>query len=133
MKKNFVPINLGLINEGELLSDYNQKIQDAVKFLIAYRKEFGDLSSLEKEVEINLKVKIRIDNPKEHQYSIKGEIITKLPNPPAQVSLAMEEGDNKGNSNLMVPFSGSTEDIPEQGKLFKQNGEVIDHGREGES
>ncbi len=120
----FVPISLDLINEGELLNEYNDKIQQAVQTLLEYRKKYGDLNTTGKEIAINLKLKIKMENPEECQYSIKGEIEIKNPNPPARMSLAMEEEHN-GKANLLVANSGSHESDPKQMKLFKNTGENI--------
>ena len=115
----FVPLSLELINEGDLLRDFNQKIIDGSEELLAYRERHGDISSEGKEITISLKVKIKLDNPQEDFYSIKGEIEMKVPNPPAKVSLGLQR-ESGGVQKLMVQDSGSTKDDPKQMKLFSE-------------
>jgi len=118
-------LELGLIEEGELLKAVNDDLKAAHQAIAAYMEEHGDRAEGAK-AEMNLKITFKVENVDTGMVSIKGTTKVVSPTRPASVSMAMSEEDDEGFMGLFVKKSGSEAASPRQGSLCTQAGEAVD-------
>jgi hypothetical protein len=117
MATKFVPITLGLIEEGEFIEQLELEFKHLQQQLIAYRRQFGEKAKKAKAV-LTAKVEMQIIDPDDETYCVKTNIATTAPKRPSMVSLTIEGIDQTDGDVLFVRAEGSDADDPRQGKLF---------------
>ncbi len=120
----FVPLELGLIDEGRFLQEANfnlAKLQEAIRL---FRAEFGDKAKGAKGkliMEVTLACQEDVN-----AFSIKGQSRMTLPVAPPSITIAIAGDDMDDKPCLFVRNSGSPFDSPKQGVLSTQDGRLIE-------
>jgi len=124
MATTFVPLELGLIDEGECLQKADQALGELQGAMMAYRAEHGD-QALAAKGSLTLKVTLAIEAG-DQTYSIKAQTTQARPAPPATVSLAFGGESQDAQPRLLVRQSGSDARPPAQAKLCTNDGRRVD-------
>lgn len=127
MAKKTVRLTLEKIEEGRLLDNINDEINDATKALIAHVRAHGPEATAKAKAEVCVKITIQKDGVEPTDYSLKGTITSKRPGRPSNVTRAMHEDEIDGEGLvLFVNIAGSSKDNPRQQKLATDDGRMID-------
>jgi len=122
--RTYIPLELGLIEQGQFLTDINADLDTLHRGLAQYMEEYGDEAEGVK-AELVVKLTLQAVDPKDGHVSIKGTTKVVLPCRPPSLSRAMVEEDDVG-LGLLVKRAGSEQASPRQGSLVTQKGEIID-------
>ncbi len=121
--KQFVPLTLALVSEGDFLVEADTELATAQQGLLAFVRQHGERAAGAK-AKVTLEITLVCDNPKAEAFSIKAQAKRTLPARPAVVSSAIG-ADDEGVPALFVRRSGSDEGDPLQGKLATRNGVTV--------
>ncbi len=122
----FVPLVLNLIEEGEFVQNANEAFGELQEHMIAYVRKHGKELAKGATGKLTLAVTVKFEGRDKHDFSIKGEIKSALPNRPPVVSAATAGQTQDDRDALFVRRSGSTAQPPRQGAICTQKGEPID-------
>ena len=123
--KKFVPLTLSLIEEGELIADFNESFRDLQTALIDYAAKHGEEAAKAKAT-ITLKVSIAVASVHDDQFAVSALLNVTMPRRPAKSSLALSATDDDGVPTLFARASGTTKDEPRQHRLCTDDGRTID-------
>ena len=121
----FKPLELGLIEEGRLEADLNAEFAKIQRALCAYQEKWEGMSK-GATAEVNLKLKIKCEDPKDGIFTVVGSVTSKVPARPARTTTAIKGDDDAGEACLFGRASGTTEDSPDQGVLMTKDGRPVD-------
>ncbi|HET99699.1 hypothetical protein LCGC14_0274050 [marine sediment metagenome] len=112
----FVPLDLGLIEEGAFLASVNRAICKAQDELVRHVEAWGERAGKAKAV-IDVSIELKCENPTpgEGFYTITPTLKIKLPARPPKTTSAMAGFDKaRDQACLFVRETGSTEGDPNQ-------------------
>jgi hypothetical protein len=122
MATQFVPINLGLIKQGDFIDECEKAFRDAQVKLIKHVEQYGRTAA----AIVNAKISIKYDSEKE-SYAIVTDVDEKLPKAPPKVTTAfVSEDPATGQACLFGKASGTENDNPRQQLLCTQDGKTVD-------
>ena len=121
----FKPLELGLIEEGRLEADLNTEFAKIQSALCAYQEKW-EASAKGATAEVNLKIKIKCEDPQDGIFTVVGSVTSKIPARPARTTTAIKGDDDEGKTCLFGRASGTTEDTPDQGVLMTKDGRIVD-------
>jgi hypothetical protein len=120
-----VPLTLEGVEEGRFLAHANDDLGKVMQQLTAYVKKHGKDVSKGARAELNMKITLKFEGKDLADYSIKSATSMKMPNRPAEVSVAIGERDQTGEETLFVRPSGSDHASPRQKKFATEDGRPI--------
>jgi hypothetical protein len=122
----FVPLELGLINEGVFVQDINEELKDLQTKLAIFHRQYGEAAE-KATAKLTVEIALRVESAEsDGAFSIKTGIKSSLPKRPATVSIAIGGVGEDHKLALFVRSSGSDEQHPRQLKLATQDGRIID-------
>ena len=124
MRKKFVPLKIGLIDEGRFEERVNREIEKLTRQLTEFAREHKDASKGAK-AELNVKITFSVDNPADGGYGIKTQTKSTMPPVPEVVTTAISGEGEDGHEVLLVRESGSDEISPRQGKFLDGQGRMV--------
>jgi hypothetical protein len=124
-KPKYLPIALGLIDEGRLVANANADLTDMQARLLRYVETYGEEAAKAK-AKLTIEIILCVENPKEETVSIKAVTKVALPGRPATATMAFANTKDDGTVSLFVRSSGSDDVTPRQGKLCTDDGRMID-------
>ena len=127
--RKFVPLTIDLVEEGELISDFNDSFRDLQTALIDYVAKHGENAEKAKAV-ITLKVTLGVASVHDDQFTVASSLNVTMPKRPTRASLALSAVDDDGVPSLFARASGTTKEEPRQQRLCTEDGRAI--GTDGE-
>jgi len=122
--EQFKDLTLGLIEQGDLLVDADEKLSDLQQRLICHVERYGDKAD---GAAVELGIKIKIKYKAQHDaYVVVSSVSGKTPSRPDRSTVAMPGETDEGRPTLMVSPSGSRRDHPRQGIIVTDTGEAVD-------
>jgi len=125
-KTRFVPLTLGLIEEGQYAEEADNLFQHLQRQMIEYVHRYGTELATGAKGKLALTITIEFQGRNERDFSIRGEMRATLPARPPIVSRATAGETDDGDKALFVRPTGSSALPPQQGKLVTRSGDVID-------
>ena len=126
MIKKFVPLDIGLIDEGQLVADAADEFAALQSDLIAYKEKHGEKAEGAK-AKFSLEITLSLDPPiGDDQVGIVSQIKRVMPARPSTSSRAYVDQTDNGQGALFVRASGSSAAAAKQAALCTQAGETID-------
>ena len=121
--RKFLPLRLGLVEEGELLEEFDETFKKVQRNLIEHVKRFraGGKAS------VSLTVSLGVTDVEQELFSVETKVSSKLPSRPARMTLATIATDDDGQETLFCRVSGTTAEEPRQGRLCTDDGRAVDH------
>lgn len=124
MAKIYRQLELGNIEEGDLLKEIDRELFKLQRYMTEYLNKHGDAA--EKAAgELTLKIKIKIGSASDELFLVTSGIASKTPSRPAVQTVAISEFDDNNQPGLFVRSNGSDETSPRQGKMFNRKGETL--------
>lgn len=123
--KNFQPLTLGRVEEGELVREFNRAFRLQQEKLIEHVDRYGEKAK-GASAEITLKVTVKCRDPEAGLFTAKTSMSKKDPQRPARTTTAFARVSDDEQAGLFVRASGSTEGDPTQLVLSTQDGRAID-------
>lgn len=111
--KSFVPLTLGLLEQGDLLDECNKEFQRLQRELCKFVDHYADRAK-GAEATLTLKIKIKCESVEDGVYGIDASYSTKLPARPSRNTKAIQVTEENGVSMLCVRDTGSTPGDPSQ-------------------
>lgn len=111
--KNFIPLTLGLVEQGDLLDECNKEFQRTQRRLCAFVDHFGEKAK-GATAELTIKLKIKCESVDDRVFGIEGTYQAKLPQRPARNTKAIQITEDDGTAMLFVRDTGSTPGNPNQ-------------------
>lgn len=121
----FVPLNAGLIDEGQFLQDLNLELKELQESICKFRRQYGEKAKGAK-AKLTVEIGIEIEDVDDDAYSVKTTMKATHPKRPASLSIAMGGSDDDGKMALFVRRSGSDDEHPRQMKLATRDGRIVD-------
>jgi hypothetical protein len=125
-KRKFKTLELTDIEEGRFMSLLNSKLKECQKELIKYVQEHGPERSKKAKTKLKVDITLCFEGRSENDFTVKAQLKTELPGPPASVTSAIPDEEQDGTPCLWVRPSGSSSVEPQQGILTTQDGKPID-------
>jgi hypothetical protein len=123
--KTFREATLALIDEGELLAEAEEQFASLQRRMAGYARLWRDAARGAKAT-LTLKLTVKVEDPTEGMFSVRGETVARVPSRPAHVTSAISAAGEGGEEVLMCRASGTANDNPCQRRLFTQDGRAID-------
>jgi len=113
----FKQLSLALIEEGDLLRDFDDEFYRIQNRLMLHVQKHGD-KSLKAKATINLKIELSVTNPDDGiTVSIQGKVSSKLPDRPVTPTIAVGDETSEGKPTLACRTFGTSYDSPKQATL----------------
>lgn len=125
MARNFKPLAISLIDEGEFEKNVNNDLRDIQEKMVEFVKTHGQQAHKAKAV-LTIKIALVCDAPDDELFSVKASTKIEVPGRPPSVTMAMAEHDDEDRPALFVRNSGSSKSHPKQGALTTKTGQPID-------
>lgn len=133
MDSPFVEMTIDKLNECTYVDEVNEKLQEAVASVLAYRDKYGDFAKTAKAV-VKMQIEV-VCAPCSAEPGRKNEaawmVTTKpievvKPKDHAKASVPICFADDDGIQKLFVQVSGSRKESPLQGRLTTTDGRAVD-------
>lgn len=111
--KQFEPLTLGLVEQGDLLDESNRAFQDMHRQLCRFVEHYGERAK-GAAAEMTITIKLKCESVDDRVFGVEGTYKTKMPSRPARNTKAIQVTEDDGTTMLMVRSSGSTPGDPNQ-------------------
>lgn len=126
--QQFKQLSLDMIEEGTLLEDLETAFSNIQIKLCEYRNKYGACANKSKAA-VTLKINLECKQPQndldDALYMVTTEISSKVPTRPSKATVALQASDDDGQERLFARATGSSDDDPRQGILFKKDGTPV--------
>lgn len=112
----YVPLELELIEEGQLLPTINDCLKQIQTQLVRHARQYREKAKGDK-AKVSVEICLSVDDPETEVYGIVCRIKKTVPSPPARGTLAIGGRTQDERDCLFVRDSGSSYDDPRQGIL----------------
>ena len=130
MYNQYVPLELGLIEQGRFMADAREQFAKVQKALIDYRREHGDKA---KGAKATLNISVSLVCEKGEGVSLLAQNKVMLPQQPPSVTMAIApQAEDKETNALFVSVSGSREDSPRQEVMCNDDGTPLQTAEVGD-
>jgi hypothetical protein len=119
-----VPLTLGLIEEGGFSERLDEAFAELQRRAIAYREKYGEKAKKSTAV-LTAEITLCCEEPNSNYFSIKTQLKSKLPQPPAKVTTAIANEAGDEQLSLFVKSGGSAMGNPRQGKFLDAENKAI--------
>jgi hypothetical protein len=124
MATKLVPLEIGLIDEGNFEKQINEDMRKLQSVLVKYVKQHGE-ASLKAKAKLSVDIVLSVMSPHDMHFNIKATTKMVVPNRPASMTMAMADEGYDDEPALFVRKSGSSKATPAQGVITTADGRKV--------